>query len=113
MGVKANINVEGILSRFSGKVTKGLLAVKGQIAADTAPYVPRVTGDLEHSVKPSDVTADKFLKWNIPYARRQYYGNFNHSKQSHSLATRLWFTISKAINLHRWVKVADRAVKGA
>lgn len=112
MGVKVNINTGGILSRFSGKVTKGLLAVKGQIAADTAPYVPRVTGDLEHSVKPSDTTADKFLKWNIPYARRQYYGQFEHGKQSHPLATRLWFQVAKAINLERWRKVAERVVKG-
>ena len=111
MGVKANINVEGILSRFSGKISKGQLALKGQIAADTAPYVPRVTGDLEHSVKPSDVTADKFLKWNIPYARRQYYGKFQHSQQSHPRATRLWYQAAKAVNKERWVKVAERAVK--
>ena len=112
MGVKVNINVHEILSRFTGQISKGQMALKGQIAADTAPYVPRVTGALEQSVKPSDITADRFLKWNIPYARSQYYGEFQHSRQSHSKATRLWYEVAKAVNLSRWIKVAERIVKG-
>jgi hypothetical protein len=110
-GVKVNISTEKILSRFGGRISKGLLALKGQIAADTAPYVPRVTGDLEHSVKPSDTTSDPFLRWNIPYARRQYYGQFQHSKQAHPRATRLWFNVAKGVNRDRWKRVADRAIK--
>ena len=111
MGVKVKIGTENILSRFGGKISKGLLALKGQIAADTAPYVPRVTGDLEHSVKPSDTTSDPTLRWNIPYAKRQYYGQFKHSKQSHPRATRLWFQVAKGVNRDRWKRVAERAVK--
>lgn len=111
MGVKVNIPAEKILSRFGGRISKGLLALKAQIAADTAQYVPRVTGDLEHSVKPSDTTSDPSLRWNIPYARRQYYGQFKHSKQSHPKATRLWFQVAKGVNRDKWKRVTERAVK--
>ena len=109
--VRVNINFERILSRFSAAQRRGFLALKGQIAADTAPYVPRVTGDLEHSVHPSDTSADKFLKWTMPYARRQYYGQFKHSIQAHALATRRWYDVAKAIFKERWLKVAERAFK--
>jgi len=111
MGVKVDIPTEKILSKFGGRISKGLLALKGQIAADTAPYVPRVTGDLEQSIKPSDTTSAPTMRWNIPYARRQYYGHFQHSKQAHSRATRLWFQVAKGVNRERWKRVAERAVK--
>lgn len=112
MKVRVEIDEAGIKGRFDGKAREGLLVLKGQIAADTAPYVPRVTGSLEGSVKPSDTTAEPFLKWNIFYAARQYYGQFRHSKQAHPKATRLWFEVAKAINLSRWIEVARRNFKG-
>jgi len=109
--VQVNIDFARIISRFTAAQRRGKLALKGQIAADTAPYVPRVTGDLEHSVKPSDTTDDNFLKWTAPYARRQYYGQFKHSIQAHALATRRWYDVAKAIFKARWLKVAERAFK--
>jgi hypothetical protein len=113
MEVRVEIDEAKIRSRFEGKSREGLIVLKGQIAADTAEYVPRVTGALEGSVKPSDTTSEPFLKWNAPYARRQYYGEFQHSRQAHPKATRLWFEVAKGINLSRWIEVAKRAFKGA
>jgi hypothetical protein len=112
MKVRVNIDEAKIKARFSEKEARGLLLLKGQIAADTAEYVPRVTGALEQSVKPSDTTPEPFLKWNAPYARRQYYGEFQRSRQAHPKATRLWYEVAKGINLSRWIEVARKAFKG-
>ena len=112
MKVRVNIDEAKIKARYSDKAKEGLIVLKGQIAADTAPYVPRVTGELESSVKPSDTTPEPVLKWTKPYARRQYYGEFRRSKQAHPKATRLWYEVAKGINLKRWIEVARKAFRG-
>jgi hypothetical protein len=112
MRVRVNIDTEKIIARFAERNNRGLLALKGQIAADTAQYLPRITGDLEHSIHPSSESADSKLIWNIPYARRQYYGQFKHSAQSHPLACRLWYEVAKAQFKETWRRVVERVYKG-
>ncbi|MEM5781253.1 MAG: minor capsid protein, partial [Lawsonibacter sp.] len=45
-----------------------------EILKDSAPYVPRITGALEHSGIAGTVIGSGEIVYNSPYARYQYYG---------------------------------------
>ncbi len=51
-----------------------------------SPYVPYNTGQLMEQVKISP----KQIKHTVPYAARQYTGNFDHNTERHPKASRKW-----------------------
>lgn len=111
--------------------TKAEHAVAIQVEKDTQPFVPALTGSLtQHtSVVGSEVI------YPGPYARFLYYGkvmvdpntgstyapkdgtkvltdrNLVFTKSMHAQAQAHWFEASKAQNLEKWVRVAEKAVK--
>jgi hypothetical protein len=74
-----------------------------EVLKDCAPYVPRLTGALEHSGIDGTAIGSGEIIYNSPYAKRQYYGYFNHSTQSHPKASREWFEVAKANNKAVWL----------
>ena len=102
-----------------------------QIEKDTAPFVPALTGSLTQRTR----VDESFVIYPGPYARYLYYGKlmvdpetgspwakkgatkvltdrnlvFNHTV--HPQAQSHWFEASKAQNLDKWIRVADKAVK--
>ena len=56
------------------------------IAEKCDPYVPYQTGALANN---TEVTKDG-IRYKQPYAAEQYYGNFEHNKSVHPLATSHW-----------------------
>ncbi len=79
-----------------------------EVLKDTAPFVPRVTGELERSGIAGTKIGSGLLVYNKAYAKAQYYGNFNHSKQAHPKATRRWFHAAKAIYRPKWIAGARK-----
>ena len=74
-----------------------------EVLKDCGPYVPVRSGDLFRS----GITATKIgsgkVEYNMPYARRVYYGNhikFNN-KQPKSCA--FWFEKAKGVNKDKWL----------
>lgn len=58
-----------------------------QVIADKCdPYVPYQTGQLANNI---EVNEDG-IRYKQPYAKEQYYGNFEHNKTIHPLATSQW-----------------------
>lgn len=102
-----------------------------QAEKDTSPYVPALTGSLDIRTR----VIDNMIVYPGPYARYLYYGklmvdpttgssyaqkgttkvltdkNLVFSKAMHAQAQSHWFEASKAENLEKWVRVADKAVK--
>lgn len=102
-----------------------------QIRKDTSPYVPALTGDLDRRTK---VDGPRII-YPGPESRMLYYGKLMvdpktgssyapkggtkvvtdkdlvFSKVMHDKAQSHWFEASKAENLEKWVRVADKAVK--
>lgn len=101
-----------------------------QVAKDTAPFVPMLTGSLRTRTR---VTGNTVV-YPGPYARYLYYGKLyvdplTGSSYARKGVTKVpavpekdlifhrtgtcshWFEASKAQNMEKWVRVAEKAVK--
>lgn len=132
--LKFSVNTEGIEAikdKLAEGCTKAEHTVALQVRKDTSPYVPALTGDLDRRTR---VDGSRVI-YPGPYARYLYYGklmvdpttgssyapkggtkvltdkNLVFSKAIHAHAQSHWFEASKAENLQKWVRVADKAVK--
>lgn len=115
--------------KFASEKAEHIVAI--QVQKDTSPYVPFLTGSLDQRTRADggDVI------YPGPYARYLYYGKLMvdpatgssyaqkgstkvvtdkdlvFNKAYHSQAQAHWFEASKAENLDKWIRVADKAVK--
>lgn len=132
--LKFSVHTEGmdaIKDKLAEGCTKAEHTVALQVRKDTSPYVPMLTGSLD---KRTRVDGAKVI-YPGPYARYLYYGklmvdpatgssyapkgttkvltdkNLVFNTTSHAQAQAHWFEASKAENLEKWVRVADKAVK--
>lgn len=132
--VKFTVHTEGfeaIKEKLAEECTRAEHIVALQIKKDTSPYVPALTGSLDKRTR----VKDSQIIYPGPYARYLYYGklmvdpttgssyaskgttkvltdkNLVFNTAMHSQAQSHWFEASKAENLEKWVRVADKAVK--
>lgn len=138
--LKFSVHTEGleaIKDKLAEGCTKAEHTVALQVRKDTSPYVPMLTGSLD---KRTRVDGAKVI-YPGPYARYLYYGKlmvdpttgssyapkggtkvltdknlvFTGSPDRpggmHGDAQSHWFEASKAENLEKWVRVADKTVK--
>lgn len=111
--------------------TKAEHIVAVQMEKDTSPYVPFLTGSLDQRTQ----VVGNAIIYPGPYARFLYYGkvmvdpetgstyakkgmtkvltdkNLEFNKAGHNQAQSYWFEASKAENLEKWIRIADKAVK--
>ena len=133
MALKFSVQSDG-MDTVKEAIAKGcsraehVLAV--QIAKDTAPFVPMLTGSLRTRTM---VTGNEVI-YPGPYARYLYYGKLyvdpltgsSYARKGvtkvpavpekdlifHRTGTRShWFEASRAQNMKKWVRVAEKAVK--
>ena len=133
MALKFSVHTDG-MDAVKEAVSKGcyraehVLAV--QVAKDTAPFVPMITGSLRTRTR---VTGNTVV-YPGPYARYLYYGKLyvdplTGSSYARKGVTKVpavpekdlifhrtgtcshWFEASKAQNMEKWVRVAEKAVK--
>ena len=132
--LKFNVHTSGLDSlreKVSSASDKAAHIVAMQVRKDTSPYVPALTGSLD---KRTRVDGGEII-YPGPYARYLYFGklmvdpatgssyaqkgstkvltdkNLVFNKAMHGQAQSHWFESSKAENLEKWVRVADKAVK--
>lgn len=132
--LKFNVHTSGLDSlreKVSSASDKAAHIVAMQVLKDTSPYVPALTGSLD---KRTRVDGGEII-YPGPYARYLYFGklmvdpatgssyaqkgstkvltdkNLVFNKAMHGQAQSHWFEASKAENLEKWVRVADKAVK--
>lgn len=123
--------MEAIKDKLAESCTRAESIVGQQVIKDTEPFVPALTGSL---------TIRTRLDGNIiiypgPYARFLYYGkvmvdpqtgstfapkggtkvltnrDLVFSKAMHPQAQSHWFEASKAQNLDKWIRIAEKAVE--
>ena len=134
MSLKFTVNssgMEAVKEQLALGCSKAEQLVAHQVAKDTAPFVPALTGSLTQRTR----VEDSKVIYPGPYARFLYYGklmvdpitgssyapkggtkvltdkNLVFSQAMHPQAQAHWFEASKAQNLEKWVRVADKAVK--
>ena len=124
-------SAELIKTAISTACSKAEHVLAIQVAKDTAPFVPALTGSLTHRTKGDG----SMIIYPGPYARFLYYGkvmvdpntgstyapkggtkvvtdrNLIFNKTMHPQAQSHWFEASKAQSLEKWVRVAEKAVK--
>ena len=105
-------------------------ALAVQVAKDTEPFVPALTGSLKNRTQVEGGT----ITYQGPYARYLYYGklmvdpatgspwaskgahkvltdrNLVFNTSMHSQAQSHWFEVSKALNEDRWLDIYRKAV---
>lgn len=125
--LKFNVHTSGLDSlgeKVSSASDKAAHIVAVQVRKDTSPYVPALTGDLDRRTR---VDGSRVI-YPGPQSRYLYHGklmvdpatgstkvltdkNLVFSKAMHGQAQSHWFEASKAENIEKWVRVADKAVK--
>lgn len=105
MTVTIEIDESAIMRKIDGRMSRAQLVLDNRIAADSNYFCPMDTGALQGSVFP--IHGDGTLEWNEPYAKKQYYGLPNKSKDSNPNASPQWFEHAKARNLKNWEKLAN------
>lgn len=124
-------DMEAIKDKLAESCTRAESIVGQQVIKDTAPFVPALTGSLTIRTR---LDGNKII-YPGPYARFLYYGkvmvdpqtgstfapkggtkvltnrDLVFSKAMHPQAQSHWFEASKAQNMEKWVRVADKAVK--
>lgn len=135
--IKFSVHTEGlevIKDKLANGCTKAEHKVATEILSDTDPYVPFLNGVLSESAR----VVNNYVIYGgqfAPYAHYLYYGKLRvdpetgssyapygatkvltdkdlvFNKATHGQATSHWFEASKAENLEKWVRVADKAVK--
>ena len=116
--VEIDFNSAKINARLSGSRKLAQMFLDNEVLKDSAPYVPRLTGELEQSGTRGTKIGSGEVVYNSPYARYQYYGkvmvgkapktltdtDLQYSNQSHSGGGRFWFETAKAINKGKWIR---------
>lgn len=132
--LKFSVHTEGleaIKDKLAEGCTKAEHIVALQVRKDTSPYVPMLTGSLD---KRTRVDGSEVI-YPGPYARYLYFGklmvdpetgssyarkgttkvltdkNLVFNTATHANAQSYWFEASKAQNMGKWVRVAEKAVK--
>ena len=134
MALKISVHVDGmdaVKERLAKACSRAEYAVAVQIEKDPAPFVPALTGSLTQRTK----VEEGRVIYPGPYARYLYYGKLMVDPETgspwakkgatkvltdrslvfnqtvHPQAQSHWFEASKAQNLDKWIRVADKAVK--
>lgn len=115
---KIKFSEGAVTARLAIANKRAQMWLDNEVLKDCTPYVPRLTGMLEHSGIDGTKVGSGEIIWNSPYARYQYYGkvmigkapktvtdiSLKYSKQSHNNAGRLWFERAKAKNKSKWIR---------
>ena len=134
MGIKFSVHTDGmdaVRTAIAKACTRAEHVLAEQMEKDTQPFVPMLTGSLTQRTR---VVGNNII-YPGPYARFLYYGkvmvdpetgstyapkggtkvltdkNLVFTTSGHAQAQSHWFEASKAENLDKWIRVADKAVK--
>lgn len=134
MGIKISVHADGfdaVKEAIAKACTRAEHVLAEQIEKDTQPFVPMLTGSLTQRTR-VDGSA---VIYPGPYARFPYYGkvmvdpntgstyapkggtkvvtdrNLVFNQTMHPQAQAHWGEASKAQNLDKWLRVAEKAVK--
>lgn len=134
MGLKFTVHTDGmdtVMEALASACSRAEHAVAVQVEKDTAPFVPMLTGSLTQRTR---VDGNQIV-YPGPYARFLYYGkvmvdpstgstyapkggtkvvtdrNLVFNQTVHPQAQSHWFEASKAQNIDKWMRVAEKAVK--
>lgn len=105
--VEVNINERQIINKTNNAASHAVAVLTNQVLKDSNYYIPLDTGSLKNSGIISTKLNSGFVTWRTPYARAQYYGLPNKSKEYNPNAACKWFEVAKSKNMAQWEKLAN------
>jgi hypothetical protein len=102
-----NLNANVIYEKIDGRIKKIQSMVDLRVMKDSNYYCPMDTGTLQDSVILSYKEGSGVLTWDTEYAKSQYYGLANKSKDDNPNAVMKWFEVAKTRNINKWVRFAN------
>lgn len=130
--ISFKVKTDGLDGELITPAKKVETILAAQVMKDTDKFVPALTGSL---MQRAHIENGNTIVYPGPYARFLYYGKVmiyaptgstwapkdEHKvvtgrdlvmhKTMHPLASSHWFEVSKAANLEKWLRVAEKAVK--
>lgn len=107
MRIRIRRELDGVAVRANQMIERGQYALANQVHADSNIYAPKLSTDL---VNQSTIATDgKSIIWNVPYARRQYYGyGFKFSTPGTGPK---WDSKALAIHGADWLRITKAAMR--
>lgn len=105
--VTVNLNKQKILNKAERIKTNRQPILDAQIMKDSNRYCPMDTGALQKSAITNTKLGTGVIIWNTPYAKEQYYGKPNKSKQKNPFACMKWFEVAKSKCLKNWLRLLN------
>jgi hypothetical protein len=107
MAVEVTFDRRAVSDRLGARAAKAQKVLDAQVLKDSNYYIPKRDGDLERSSLASPIGSG-YLIWDIEYARAQYHGLPNKSKDVNPNASTKWFERAKVVKLKEWEALANR-----
>ena len=105
--MKFQINNSEVKAKIMDAWQANLFALTSEILADCNEYVKRDQGTLEGSSWEHSELSNGIIRWETPYARRQYWEIQTSLTPGR---TWRWFETAKRKHLARWRRIANKGV---
>ena len=102
--VKLEFDVDKIMKQKQGILDKTQSFLDQRVLNDSNYFIPMQEGFLKNS---GHVVKRGQIEWSAEYARKQYYGLPNKSKQVNPNASMKWFEQAKARKMKEWERIAN------
>lgn len=113
INVTLQLDTPKVLSRFDERFQKAQKFLDSEVLRTSAPYVPMRSGALMRSGTTGTQLGSGQVKYNIVYAKYQYYGlDHNFSRDKHPQACAQWFEKAKAVHKDAWLAGVGKIIKG-
>lgn len=102
--VKLEFDVDKIKKQKQGNLDRTQDFLDQRVLNDSNYFIPMQEGFLKNS---GHVVKRGQIEWSAVYARKQYYGLPNKSKQVNPNASMKWFEQAKARKMKEWERIAN------
>lgn len=111
--MKASVDFDrgALVDRLGEAAAKAQKLLDARVLADSNYWCPLDTGTLVKSAQLATRLGTGQLEWRTPYADKQYWGDFDHTRSLKPHATAMWFETAKAHNLSDWQEVVREVFK--
>lgn len=107
--IKVKVDLSGVRRKLSPtNFKRGQFAMANQAMADMNTFVPKREGDLRNSAHID--SGGQFVVWEVPYAKRQFYGVGIHNYTTPGTGPR-WDLKAKGMYLNSWVDAFKKGAK--
>lgn len=107
MKLNVRISINSVDEKIKKNIARCQKRLDAQIIKDSNYYCPMQRGILQKSAIINTRIGSGKIIWNTPYAREQYYGKPNKSKQFNPNARMEWFEAAKAKKMKEWEKIVN------